>query len=226
MNKGKAFLKDNAQKEKFKNFENALSVYNPDMLEISPKTPNQIYQYYLCVDEMYVWLKNAYKDNLCVLCNEMRAILGHLSEYNVLSEPKKNNLGKAYGHLRRLSVDTLKTLCDAFDKVFILWINKHARYDYRNIDGEYFPKYVELYNCAHKEYLKVQKLENLGSDRDNNIIKKYYEVAQLYYQVYVHHMNDRRKRIERITRKFKINNLLWVSSTLVISILSIWSAFL
>ena len=226
MNQGKAFLKDNKQKEKFKNFENALSEYNPDMLEITPKTPNEIYQYYICVDGMYVWLKNAYNDNLCVLCNEMRAILGHLSEYNLENEHKKNNLCKAYGHLRRLSIDTLKTLCNAFDKAFGLWINKHACYDYRNIDGEFFPKYVELYNGAHNAYLEAQKVENLGSDRDNDIIKKYHAVAQLYYRLYMHHMDDRRIRIEKITRRFKINKIIYISCMLIISICSIANAFL
>lgn len=226
MTKGKAFLKDNKQKEKFKNFENALSAYNPDRLEVTPKKPNEIYQYYICVDEMYVWLKNAYEDDLCVLCNEMRAILGHLSEYKIENEPQKKNMDKAYGHLRRLSIDTLKTLCDAFDKAFDLWINKHAHYDYRNIDNEYFPQYVKLFNEAHYAYLDAQKVENLGSDRENNIIKKYYKVAELYYRLYAHHMDDRRIRIEKITRRFKVNNVIWMSCTLVISILSICSAFL
>lgn len=226
MKKGKAFLKDTKQKEKFNNFENALSAFDPRMLEMTPKTPNEIYQYYACIDEMYVWLKNAYEDNLCVLCNEMRAILGHLSEYNVENETRKKNLDKAYGHLRRLSIDTLKTLCDAFDKVFDLWINRHARYDYRNIDNEFFPQYVSLYNEAHYAYLNVQQIENLGSDRDNNIIEKYYDVAKLYHRLYVHHMDDRRVRIEKITRRFKINNITLISCTIVISILSICSVYL
>ena len=47
MTKGKAFLKDTKQKEKFKKFENALSAYKPDILEVTPKTPNEIYQYYI-----------------------------------------------------------------------------------------------------------------------------------------------------------------------------------
>lgn len=226
MNKRVDFLKDNCNREKFKAFEKALNKYNPSTLEKTPKNPNEIYQYYTCVDQMYIWLKNAYEDDLCVLCNEMRAILGHLSEYNIEDEETKNNLGKAYGHFRRLSIDTLKILCNGFDKTFDEWIRKHAYYDYRGIDAEYFPQYVKLYNMAHNAYIDVQKSENLGSDKNNNIIEKYYTVAKLYYDLYGHHIDNRRIRIDKITRRFKINKIVWVMATSIIGGLSVLGVLL
>ena len=54
INKKVKFLKDNRNKDKFKAFEKALKDYNPDKLEISPKTPNEIFAYYTCVDKMYI----------------------------------------------------------------------------------------------------------------------------------------------------------------------------
>ena len=151
----------------------------------------------------------------------MRAILGHLSEYNPEEDKVKNNLGKAYGHFRRLSIDTLKILCNGFDKEYDKWIGKHALYDYRGIDNEYFPKYVSLYNKAHAEYIRVQKLENLGSDRDNGIIKEYRSVAENYYILYQHHMDDRRIKIEKITKKFIINKIIWFLAAIFMVILSV-----
>lgn len=225
MTKEKKFLKDIKARERYDKFQEALFSYNPSVLEQEPATTGEIYQYYKHIDDMYIWLKNAYNDNLCILCNEMRAILGHLSEYKP-NESEKKNLEKAYGHLRRLSIDTLKTLCDAFDKVFDLWIMKHARYDYRNVDKDYIPHYAKLFNTAHKKYLTAQQDENLGSDRNNNIIQKYYEVAQAYYELYTFHMEKRRVRIERIAKRFKINNVAWIFFTCVVSGLSVYGFFL
>lgn len=221
MAKEKSFLKGTNGKTNFAKFMSALTAYDADKLEIKPNNPHEIYQYYILVDGMYIWLKNAYEDNLCVLCNEMRAILGHLSEYSSENEKEKENLEKAYGHLRRLSIDILKTLCDAFDKIFDGWINKHARYDYKNIDADYFPQYVTLYNKAHCDYLDAQKSENMGSDRGNKIICKYYEAAKSYSKLYEHHMDDRRIGIEKITRRLMVNNVIWISCTIILSILSI-----
>lgn len=215
--KGIKFLKNNCDKENYEILEKALKEYNPEILEKKPTKPNEIYQSYVHIDQMFVWLKNAYQDDLCVLGNEMRAILGHLSEYGEDEE----NLEKAYGHLRRLSIDTLKIVCNAFDKEFDEWIKKHSQYDYRGIDSKYFPQYVKLYNCAHRAYIEVQKDENLGSDRKNNIIVKYHTVGRLYGALYRHHVDERRIKIEKITRRFKINRVIVVVSTVILTTLSI-----
>lgn len=221
LNRRKTFLKDNSSKERFQTLGDALKGYNSACLEDMPDSANKIYQYYAYIDPLYIWLKNAYEDDLCVLCNEMRAILGHLSEYNSENVNSRRNLSKAYGHLRRLSIDTLKILCNGLDKAFDEWIDTHANYDYRSVDAEYFPKYVTLYNIAHNAYLQAQKEENLGSDRGNHIIEKYHTVAKKYYALYSYHMDVRRRRIEKITRRFKLNKILWIICTSLVVGLSV-----
>lgn len=221
MNKRKMLLKGKLLQKKFDMFQKALDNYQPDILEIPPKMPNEIYCYYAHIDNMYVWLKNAYNDDLCVLCNEIRSILGHLSEYDLRDEKDKDNLQKAYGHFRRLSIDTLKILCNGLHEFFDRWIRKHAYYDYSNVDSEYFQKYVILYNKAHKAYIDVQKVENLGSDRNNRIIKKYHEAACQYGALYAYHDNDRRIRIEKTTARFRINKMIWVICTFLLVVLSV-----
>ncbi len=59
----------------------ALTAFNAVAIEKEPLDEKELYLYYTYVDKLIVWLKNAYKDNLYVLCNEIRAVLGHLSEY-------------------------------------------------------------------------------------------------------------------------------------------------
>ena len=226
MSRRKVFLKTNASKEKYDAYIKALNAYNPNKLEENPQNPSQIYEYYSYVDELYVWLKKAYSDDICVVCNEMRAILGHLAEYDPSNENNKNNLGKAYGHFRRLSIDTLKIICTSFDKEFDVWIRKHAMYDYRGIDADFFPKYVTLYHEAHRAYIDAQKSENLGSDRENKIIVKYYNVAKLYGEVYKHHVNERRLYIEKITQRFKVSKVVWVIATLLLTLISVTNVIL
>ena len=120
--------------ESQKSYSAALLSYHPAQLEKEPTTPTQIYEYYSYVDKLYVWLKNAYKDDLCVLCNEMRAIIGHLAEYNESTESTCHNLSKAYGHIRRLSIDTLKVACNGFDLEFTGFDNadfEEMEFDFR-----------------------------------------------------------------------------------------------
>lgn len=221
MGKRRKSLKGNLLQKKFNAFQQALNRYQPDLLEISPQTPNEIYLDYAHIDNMYIWLKNAYNDDLCVLCNEIRAILGHLSEYDPTNDKCKENLQKAYGHLRRLSIDTLKILCNGLDEFFDRWIRKHAYYDYSNTDNEYFPKYVTLYNTAHQAYIEVQQAENLGSDRGNNIIKLYHDAAKKYGLLYKYHLNDRRMKIEKTTLMLNVNKILWIVCTSLLVILSV-----
>lgn len=213
LNRRSKFLRVNSSEDSFRSLGDALEGYNSDCLETMPGSAKEIYQYYSYIDSLYIWLKNAYEDDLGVLCNEMRAILGHLSEYDSENENGKRNLSKAYGHLRRLSIDALKILCNGLDKAFDEWISMHAKYDYRSVDAEYFPEYVTLYNKAHSAYLNAQKEENLGSDRGNHIIEKYHSVAKKYYALYEYHMDARRYRIEKITKKFKLNKIVWIICT-------------
>ncbi len=211
--------------KRYDSFVKAMGKLSPELLEKDPETPEEIYKYYACLDELFVWIKNAYNDNLCVLCNEMRAILGHLAEYD-LKDDNIKNLGKAYGHFRRLSIDTFKILCNGFDQVFDEWINKHAIFDYRNVDSDFLPEYVKLFNEAHDSYIDVQKSENLGSDRGNRIIEKYYDVACNYQKLYQYHNCERRRQIEKCAKWALIRKKIWVICTVILASLSIMELFL
>ena len=196
----------------------ALCSYHPEQLEKEASTLSEIYEYYSYVDNLYIWLKNAYKDNLCVLCNEMRAIIGHLAEYDENTESTCHNLAKAYGHIRRLSIDALKITCNGFDLEFDKWIRRHSRYD---VDAEYMPKYIKEYYIAHNMYIEAQKVENLGSDRGNNIIQKYHDVAVAYCDVYKLHVDEKRHDIEKNSRKFRNRKLGWIIGTSFLTVISL-----
>lgn len=205
----------------FEKFQESIQNFNALQLEIEPKTPSQIYRYYQYIDKLYIWIKKAYCNDLSVLNNEMRAILGHLSEYNALHDAPTQNLTKAYGHLRRLSIDTLKITCNGLDLFFQEWINKYSHYDFRDTDGQYMPRYMKLYYSAHRQYMKVQKIESNGSDRQHHIIKEYYEVVKLYQILYQYHLNARRRKIERRVRLIQISQFFCIGGISFLAILSI-----
>lgn len=206
-----------ATSEAYSEFQEALAAYKPVLLETTVTMPMEIYGYYSTIDKLYVWLKNAYHSDLQSVENEMRATLGHMSEY----ELDHDNLSKAYGHIRRMSIDVLKILCNGFDQEFEEWIITHAAFDYNKHDNLYMPKYVELYNVAHQKYLYAQQKENLGSNKNNNIIEVYYDAANAYKELYEYHINDRRKKIHKHYRKMVWQRRLWICATVIVTAISI-----
>ena len=214
--KQKLFLQD------YEYLKDALKNYNPSLLDNNPNDIKTMYSYYTYIDDVYTWLRCAYDEDLPVLCNEMRAILGHISEYDSTNDVKKKNLDKAYSHLRRLGIDNLKILCNGLDQNFDEWIQKYAKFDFRNIDNTFLPEYIKLYHEAHDSYLEVQQAENLGSDRDNCIIEKYHRVALKYLQLFEHHIQDRRARIERTAFLFRLNTCLCTLATVFFTLISVF----
>lgn len=206
-----------ANRDEFNNFKDALNSFQPSILENEVTAPNDIYYYYSKIDKLYVWLKNAYNSDLQSVENEMRAALGHMSEY----ESDHGNLQKAYGHIRRIGIDVLKILCNGFDQEFEEWINTHAAFEYSSHDNLYMPQYVKMYNEAHQKYLYAQQKENLGSNKNNRIIEKYYEAAESYGMLYEYHLNERRLKIHNRYCKNLWLQRLWVMSTLVLTTISV-----
>ena len=206
-----------ANEETFKDFQVALDSFQPDLLEKKVTKPLEIYIYYTKIDKLYVWLKNAYNANLQSVENEMRATLGHMSEY----EQDRDNLQKAYGHIRRMGIDVLKILCNGFEQEFEEWIITHAAFDYNSHDNLYMPQYVKMYNEAHNQYLYAQQKENLGSNRNNNIIGEYYKAAELYGVLYQYHLNGRREKIHKHYVVMIWQRRLWVLATSVVAVISV-----
>ena len=104
--------------------------------------------------------------------NEIRAILGHLSQYRMSNyNIDKNDLRKAYGHFRRLNLDLLKILCDIFNKNLYKILTQQYKYDLRNVKDDYLVNFDKKYITARRLYLKAQREESSGSDRNkHNII--------------------------------------------------------
>lgn len=206
-----------ANSDTYKEFEISLNAFQPETLEIPITKPEQIYVYYNSIESLYTWLRNAYGSDLQSIENEIRATLGHMSEY----ESDHENLQKAYGHIRRMAIDVLKILCNGLDKEFEEWIITHAEFDYNTQDNLYMPMYVKMYNQARKEYLDAQMKENMGSNRNNHIIEKYYKAAKSYGKLYEYHINKRRIKIHRYYIRMLWQRRLWIASTSAVTIISI-----
>ena len=206
-----------ADSDTYSEFETSLKAFQPETLEIPVTTPGQIYAYYSKIEGLYTWLRNAYDSDLQSIENEIRATMGHMSEY----ESDHENLQKAYGHIRRMAIDVLKILCNGFDKEFEEWIITHAEFDYNTQDNLYIPMYVKMYNQARQEYLDAQMKENMGSNRSNHIIEKYYKAAELYGKLYEYHINKRRDKIHRYYIRMVWQRRLWIVSTIMVTSISI-----
>jgi hypothetical protein len=124
-------------------------------------------------------------DIVFVLGNEARAMFGHLADYR-LNPQKRKNLLDAYGHFRRLNLDAFKIICDELDKFLFSYFQKHYHYDYRNVRRNFLLEYSKKYFAAQKAYLDAQVKEQTGSDRlVGNIIEEYFQAAKLYVDLFI-----------------------------------------
>ena len=118
------------------------------------------------------------------ICNEIRAMLGHLSQYNSDKQLNRNELEKAYGHFRRVNLDSLKVICDELDRSLSPDWNKDTKYDFRNYDKEYVKEFGKRLIDARNLYLKAQESESVGSDSEvHNVFELYYESAVKYIEL-------------------------------------------
>lgn len=159
-----------------------LEKYDPEVIDHEPSTLIELMQaYILYTDTLYQYLRiicSTYYDSLN---NEIRAILGHLSEYRINNIGTKIELDKAYGHFRRFNLDALKILCDEFDRSFLIILKKQYKYDYRSSCLNYLNEFAMLYFKARNFYINAQQGESVGSDRGkHNVIASYYKAAKEY----------------------------------------------
>ena len=166
-----------------------LQDFDASLLETPPRTENELLSIY-CKnsDVLYMYLQESVTRYLDPLSNEIRAMLGHLASYRI-SNCTKRELNKAFGHLRRFTLDGLKILCDEFDKGLSLELLVQTKYDLRNIEQNYPCNFAELLLDARKAYLDAQTEESVGSDLGVHkqiehyyIAAKKYVEAKLYYQ--------------------------------------------
>lgn len=185
-------------------------------LDMKPMTEEQLLSMYA----IYTLPLYEYLDELFgfpyAIGNEIRAMLGHLSQYNSDKRSNRNELEKAYGHFRRVNLDSLKVICDELDRSLSYDWNKDTKYDFREFQKDYIEEFGKRLIYARMRYLEAQESENVGSDSEvHNVFELYYESAVKYIelkQYYYKRMCD--KGYIKIKRGTVIKHVLTIILTL------------
>lgn len=184
--------------KKIENLKNAVDCYDSSKLESAPKTDRELFDYFLSnTDKVYNGLRNLLNRSGLVVDNEIRAMLGHILDIDI-NNSNDINLEKAYGHFRRLNIDIFKIICDEFDKFYNDWLNKHYKYDFRNVKGNFLKEFAVIYYHAKKYYTIAQLNERTGSDRMHHSVLSDYSKAAGEYIKMVYFYLQYRNEIERV----------------------------
>ena len=158
-----------------------IKAYSPDIINCEPKTEKELLSTYQThTVPLYEYICCMYSFAFPI-SNEIRAMLGHLSEYRSSEITKREELHNVYGHFRRANLDALKIICDELDRSLLIILQKQYSYDYRNVYENYLKEYSKMYFTAKNAYLEAQEKECVGSDRNtHNIFEFYYSAAKQY----------------------------------------------
>lgn len=162
-----------------------ISEFDADLINQKPATVDELLKYYSeNTYYIYQYLKSVTDKQLDFASNELRAMLGHIAEYRINNDGTKNDLEKAKGHFRRMTLDILKVICDVFDESLLSNLKKSYKTDFRNINKDYLEEYSEQYFKAKNYYIQAQSDERTGADSNkHNIISKYYLAAKSYIRL-------------------------------------------
>ena len=131
------FIKDIDSDE----LQSVLKKYDFEIVNQVPFSEKELMVFYEnYTDPLLTEARRLTNDNIFVLGNEMRAMLGHLADYRQNLQYRKN-LKDAYGHFRRLNVDAFKIICDEADKSLLRYLKKHVHYDFRNVNSSFLFEY-------------------------------------------------------------------------------------
>lgn len=178
-----------------------LEQYNADKVNTQPNTEKELLSlYFNYTDPLLTYVRELNSDNVFSLGNEARAMFGHIADYRLESGARKN-LSDAYGHFRRLNIDSFKIICNKFDECLFSYLLHHFHYDYRKVQESFLKDYSSKYFNAQKLYLDAQKKERTGSDRvSENIIAAYYDAANAYVDLFVF-LQSSYKKIDKTKSK-------------------------
>lgn len=203
-----------------------INSYSPDNINCEPKTEKDLLLIY---QTHTVYLL----DYICCMyhfsypiSNEIRAILGHLSEYRASKINKREELHNVYGHFRRVNLDALKIICDELDRSLLIILQKQYTYDYRNMYENYLKEYCKMYFVAKNAYLAAQEEECVGSDRDTHNIFEFYHSAAKQYILLKQFYEKYKKEIQRIKWITNIKKVVyWLFSVfgIVVGILQLFT---
>lgn len=187
-----------------------LKDFDSNLINQKPQTEKELYQYYAqYTDIMVQYLRLKVTSILRPLTNEVRALFGHLTDQNTENKVDHRELEKAYGHFRRLTLDSFKILCDEYDNFLYKKFVSQYRYNFNSVDVNYLKKYSDLYISAKKAYIEAQQAEKTGSDSTGkeNVIKLYHTAAKKYIELKRHYCSNKKK----------INRVKWVEKGLLIA---------
>lgn len=194
------------KKDEYRIEEIILNKFDSIKTNKKPKTEKELYNYFVKNSDVVIqYLKIVVRNELRPLINEVRALFGHLTEQNTESKIDKRELEKAYGHFRRLTLDSFKILCDEFDNILTDILMKQYHYNYNSVDVNYLKDFSDLYISAKQAYVKAQQAEKTGSDSTSseNVIMLYHEASKKYIKLKRLYF-DHRKKINYVRIKSKI----------------------
>ena len=205
----------------FGKYQELVEKYNPDIINICPKSADELYSYYRSYTQVLLdCVFEEIKTLPYVLTNEIRAMVGHLSEHNTKTDLSNYELQKAYGHFRRLNLDAMKILCDELDKGFSDFIFKSHKYPYYKIEEGFLASYAKCYFESRKLFLEAQYSEGVGSNYKANVYEKYFNAVKKYIELQRYHC-DNLNEIKKIRRKTIIKQTVafgWSLANIVVSL--------
>ena len=212
----------NADWEKYQEL---VEKYDPSIINVCPKSADELYGFYRaytrvlldCVFEEIQTLPY-------VLANEIRAMIGHLSEHNTKIDLGNYELQKAYGHFRRLNLDAMKILCDELDKGFSDFISKSYKYPYYKVEEGFMASYAKCYFEARQLFLKAQFSEGVGSNYKANVYETYFKAVKKYIELQKYYL-DNLSEIKKIRRRTIIKRtvaLAWSVANIAVSLVLIF----
>lgn len=201
----------------YQDLKDALDSYDTNIVNTVPNTAKELLRYFECYSDPVISIaRKINNDNVFTLGNEVRAMLGHIADYYSDSNNKKN-LRDAYGHFRRINIDSFKILCNMLDKQLLKYMDSHIHYDFRGVNTEFLKKYSTQYFSAKQMYLDAQLKERTGSDiSGDNIILKYYNATKAYSEL-VEYLEKNKTGIDKTV----IKSIFGVGAKLFISVASI-----
>ena len=206
-------------------YQELVEKYNPDIINNCPKTADELYGYYRVYTQVLLdCVLEKIKILPYVLTNEIRAMVGHLSEHNTKIDLSNYELQKAYGHFRRLNLDAMKILCDELDKEFSDFISKSHKYSYYKVEEGFMASYAKCYFEARQLFLEAQFSEGVGSNYKENVYETYFKAVKKYIELEKYYL-DNLSEIKKIRRKTKIKRtaaLAWSLVNIVVSLVLIF----
>ena len=205
--------------EQLKELVDFLNSYDCDIVNQKPCDENvfwdMLFNYTI---SLYNYTRNCFDSQVFAVANEIRALLGHMSDYAMSLGKDRRNFEKAYGHFRRINLDLLKILCDEFDKAIALFIDQCYKFDLRNVDSKFLETLLTNYVKAKEAYIDAQKNERVGSDSDQNIIELYFTAAKGYGDTLLYYIKNKdivKKAIKKARIKSGCSIAYYVVSAIV-----------